>query len=268
VKAAISRIRRCPARALRGTRSDDRSIRATRSHCGRGDCRARRRGLCASEVSTCCRRARRRGGQAGTSSRSRTISVSRWAFRSGAHAQRTAPGAEIRRAHHCAGTSSVSGSTPRSRHHTRRRYEDPRQVHPCRDVSSMPLDVPRLSEFEGRRLCRDGDGTKLCRTRRSSSWAPQFCRAGHRGAVATRARVHVITRGRIWQEHVAYLVDRVEQIDNVRFTRRRRDRLGRRRSSRGGRHPDDAGIETRINTRCSSSSGPIRHRVAEWVCAA
>jgi thioredoxin reductase (NADPH) len=54
--------------------------------------------------------------------------------RTGTHAQRTASGAEIRRAHHGARHRPAARDRCRhSRHHTRRRHENPRQVDPCRD---------------------------------------------------------------------------------------------------------------------------------------
>jgi thioredoxin reductase (NADPH) len=120
-------------------------------------------------------------------------------------------------------------------------------------VEYRRLDVPRLSEFEGAGVyyAATDTETKLCRNEEvvvvgAGNSAGQAIVALSRNA----RRVHVIARGRdLGKSMSRYLVDRVEQIDNVQIHR------GAVVTALEGdghleavRIRDDAGVETRINT--------------------
>jgi thioredoxin reductase (NADPH) len=120
-------------------------------------------------------------------------------------------------------------------------------------VEYRRLDVPRLSEFEGAGVYYAATDTemKLCRNEDvvvvgAGNSAGQAIVALSRHA----RRVHVITRGQdLGKSMSRYLVDRVEQIENVQI-----HRGAAVTALEGDGHleavgiRDDAGVETRMNT--------------------
>jgi alkyl hydroperoxide reductase subunit AhpF len=133
------------------------------------------------------------------------------------------------------------------------RFSPDKSILVATGVEYRRLDVPRLSEFEGAGVyyAATDTETKLCRNEEvvvvgAGNSAGQAIVALSRHA----RRVHVIARGQdLGKSMSRYLVDRVEQIDNVQIHR------GAAVTALEGdghleaiRVRDDAGVETRINT--------------------